>query len=591
MNIKDFISQRLNLLLFISLIFIILGLVLAIFVPNFIYDMSIQDVEDELKVLADNYETVDQVSGANYLYIYDNGESTMLTANGYISEIEQDIEIHLIHWSEVQEVTVRFYTDDFQNEQFVYYIKIVDDNFYVITFADTKDIDNFVSTLRLYSTLFTIFLFIGTLAFTITIFNNSLVRRYSQFDPITDLNTLQAFYAKYTKKNLSDYYIVYHNVSNFGDVVDLVGMRNHDDILKTMTGNIRQTYDTNTVFQLSPSEYIIITDEKRDNSMFKDVLNKKRIEALQTNYEFKTKTVEIEQELLGDIDIQTLINRLTYAYSKIKNSNETSTIVTNQTLKEMELEIYYQSNLEKALKNEELVNYYQVKIDPKTNTVIGAEALSRWFDQNGIISPGKYISIAENTGLIYDIDILSFKNSCKFVSSLVNLGVVEKSFKVSTNFSPITLKNLSIETIKEVLNQTKANPKNISFEITESVVLEFEAIKELLYQIAELGITIEIDDFSAGNSSFTVLPILNASYIKIDMGVLPKDTHNTKETMIYESLVDIATRLDLKIISEGVETKEQMEYIRKQNVHGIQGYYYSRPIAQQEFIALLEKFK
>ncbi len=594
MNIKNFLSKRLNLILFITLIFGFLGLLLSYFVPNYLYNQNLKDVEAEITYIGENHETIDKLIGTNNLYVNIDGESTMLTANGYIDEIDEEIEGHLIHWSHAQEANniKRFiYHDDFQNEEFIYYIYIPRDDYYVITFADTYDIVSFVNTLRLYTGIFISVVYLGTLLFALTIFNNSLIKRYSQYNPITNLNTQQAFYMKFARRNLAKYHIAYHNIFNFADIVDACGVRYHDNILKMMSDNIQQAYDIDSIYQLSPSEYLIISEQDSEYQLFEKSLNTNMDNHLLKSYEFKAKTVLIENELLKNIDIQTLTSRLAYAYSKIKESTEPVTEVTKSTLDDMELEIYYQSNLERALKEEELENYYQVKVDPKTNTIIGAEALSRWLDKDGIISPTKYINIAETSGLIYEIDLLSFKNSCRFISELTALNIVSDSFKISTNFSPITLKNLAIQTIKDILHETNASPNRISIEITESVMLEFEAIQDLLLELSTIGFTIEIDDFSAGNSSFTVLPLLNASYLKIDMAVLPKDISNEKETMIYESLVDIATRLNMRIISEGVETKDLVDYLMKLNIHGIQGYYYSKPIPQQEFIEFIKNYK
>ena len=122
-------------------------------------------------------------------------------------------------------------------------------------------------------------------------------------------------------------------------------------------------------------------------------------------------------------------------------------------------------------------------------------------------------------------------------------------------------------------------------------MVDFEKVEELLQNIKDENITIEIDDFSAGNSSFTVLPLLKADYLKLDMAILPTEKSGEKESMIYEGLVDISKRLGFKLISEGVETSEQAKYVSDIDVDIIQGYYYSKPLSEKDLVVFIKNFK
>ncbi len=591
MNVKRFFSKRLNLLLFVTVMFALVGLLFGFVVPNTLFNNRLNAIETELHDLAFNHESITEVDSTQILYIYKDGDSSMLTSTGYITDIDEEVEHHLIHWSEDQFVESLLYKDDFQNKLFIYYIYVVEDDYYVVSFADTKEVHMFVDTFRTSSLISVIVLYIISILFTSTFFSSSLIKQYSLFDPVTNLNTKISLFNKYNKKDLSNYKITYNNIYNLEDVIDACGVRYNDDILKMISMNILKNYNTNTIYQISASEYISL-DNIADNNHtdFHEVINQ-RDETMTTisPYEFKTKTVNIDSTTLKDININTLIKRFNFAFAKIKSTKDASFDVDKTLVDEMEQELYYQSHLGSAISGGSIINYYQPKVNPSNNKIIGAEALSRWLNEDGIISPAKYIHLAETNGMIYDIDLISFSNSINFIKELENKNLLNDDFKISSNFSPITLKNVTFKQIKQIIESADVNPKHISIEITESVVLEFEFINELLLDLSNYGITIEIDDFSAGNSSFTMLSLLKANVVKLDRAILPEKDEDEREKLIYHSLVDISKKLGLKIISEGVETNIQKSFVKELGVEGIQGYFYSKPLDKDKFIDYLKK--
>ena len=590
MRFKDFLSKRINLILFVTAIFIVLAAILTFILPNYLFNTRLREVEDNLAYIARNYEDIDEVMGTENLYIYIDGESSTLTNIGYVDNIDPGIEVHLIHWSHDQQTNEFFYTDDFKDEDFVYFIKIIRDEHYIISFADTAEIHDFVDNFSIYSTIFVVILYLLTIIITSTYFGSRLIKQYSLYDSITGLSNKTAFFHYFDKKDLSNYHISYHNIFNLQDIIDAIGTRFYDVTIKMLSERLLNVYDFKCIYQLSDNEYIIVTHE--DNHLHQDfyqVVNTKlKVEKVEP-YEFKIKTVYVDKALLSNVDAKTLINRLQYAYSFIKNQIEDTNVVDNKLLDQMNEEIYYQSKLQEAINQDEIDLFLQIKVDPKTNKAIGAEGLSRWIKDGKVISPGKYIHIAETSGQIYDIDLVGFNKACEIVSKLKDKDLLKDDFAISVNFSPITLKNLQIQTLKDIILENGVDTSHLSIEITESVTLEIDRISTLLDQIAELGITIEIDDFSAGNSSFAVLPFINASCVKLDMAILPKDFSNNKEVLVYDSLITISKKLNLDIISEGVELVEQVEYLKEKDIKGIQGYYYSKPVEMNEFIDILKK--
>lgn len=266
----------------------------------------------------------------------------------------------------------------------------------------------------------------------------------------------------------------------------------------------------------------------------------------------------------------------------------TESIIDNE--KEL---IYLSKDVPRALENKEIIPFFQVKISTKTEKITGVEALARWMHkEKGIIPPYKFIEKAEENGNIVRIDlriaelaIASYKNW------LVN-GLVEDNFILSFNLSPKTLNVHDIdELIIDLVRKYKVNPQNIEVEITERVVIEnYEHFKNIITRFREIGILVAIDDFSAGNASLDYILKIDFTTLKIDRSLLngiTKDNH--KKTEIYKAIVEIGKKLNMKIIAEGVESLEELRLIRSLKVDEIQGYYYSKPIKEEELIEYIKK--
>ena len=592
MKLGRLLEKRSYLISFITSIFIIFGVLLIYVTPNIIYSQNLTIIEDNLKEYADDYQTTTSVNEGYNLYEHDNGVSTLLTRSGYIVNMNPDLDRHLIMWGFLQESPTQYYNDDFEGDNYVYYIKVLGDEHYIVTFVGTAEVHNFINLFRLYSIGLVLVLYIISIILGSTVLSGKLIKKISFLNTRTNFQNKLSLVSYFKKKSLSSYNFAYLNVHNFDDIIDSCGVSFTDVIVDIIGDRLRTLFRNNQIFEIRNNEYIIVSKEEIDiveiMRVFEDEMQG---HSNISTYQLRVKVVTVDTDIMSSESIQTIIKRLEYGYSLIKAKQDSSINIGIEIVKEMNNQTYYQSNLEQALKNEQLVNYYQPKVDPHTNKIVGCEALSRWVDNGKIISPTKYINIAEANGLIYTIDVLSFKNSCRMVKKLSDLNMLDEGFKISTNLSPITLINLDFKVLKQIMNEYEVNPKNISVEITESVVIDFKKVSGILRDISKGNITIEIDDFSAGNSSFTVLPVLNADYLKLDMAILPVDIGEYNKTMIYESLVGISKKLGFKIIAEGVETNIQAKYVTKTGVDLIQGYYYSQPLADEEFIEFMKNFK
>jgi len=240
--------------------------------------------------------------------------------------------------------------------------------------------------------------------------------------------------------------------------------------------------------------------------------------------------------------------------------------------------------LRKALEQEQFELYYQPKVSLIDKSITGAEALIRWnHPEMGLVSPADFIPIAESTDLIVPLTDWAIMEACRQVGEWQRNDFQLES--VAINITPASLLDKSINA--HVLNNLALagiQASRLDFEITESVLMEdVDIILPILQEIKEYGCSISIDDFGTGYSSLSYLKRLPISKLKIDQSFIREIMHDNDDAIIVNAVIALAHSLGLKVIAEGVEDKEQLEYLTEQNCDVVQGYYYSRPLAANEF--------
>lgn len=249
--------------------------------------------------------------------------------------------------------------------------------------------------------------------------------------------------------------------------------------------------------------------------------------------------------------------------------------------------IVLESNLRKALTNNEFILYYQPQVNAVTGRIVGFEALIRWISPElGFVSPIKFIFAAEESGLIVPIGKWVLKTACLFIKKLVSEG--NEDLKVSVNISVIQLmQDDFVDVVLNTLQETQLDPGHLGIEITETVLMEsFESNLKKLGQLRERGIKVSLDDFGKGYSSLTYLKQLPIDTLKIDKTFID-DILNDKG--LTESIVMIAHKMGLSVVAEGVETREQLEHLTRSSCNIIQGYLFSKPVPEHDIVSLINK--
>lgn len=247
-------------------------------------------------------------------------------------------------------------------------------------------------------------------------------------------------------------------------------------------------------------------------------------------------------------------------------------------------------NLEQAIESDQIEVYYQPKIDAKSEDIAGFEALVRWqHPELGIISPGLFIPLAEQSGLIHKIGLLVIEKAAQCLKSWQTK--YEIPLTMSVNLSPIQLNdNRLIDRISYVINQTGIEAKHLDFEITESE--KFKSVKDALVmfkRIVELGCTLSIDDFGTGHSTLDYLRRIPAKTLKIDQVFVKNIGLSPDDEAILDATIDMAKRVGHFIVAEGVETENQRQYLSHKGCDYFQGYLFSRPLPAEKIERILEQ--
>lgn len=244
--------------------------------------------------------------------------------------------------------------------------------------------------------------------------------------------------------------------------------------------------------------------------------------------------------------------------------------------------------IEKAFENHEIKVYYQPKFSAVNSKIMGAEALARWQMSDGVmISPAMFVPLLEELGLIIDLDWYVFKEVCRFIADERKAG--GKVVTVSSNFSRFHAREADFaKKLSEIADEYKVPRKYLEVEITESA-LAFEGVDiiDFVSSIKDAGFAISIDDFGSGLSSLNFVKDVPASELKIDKSLLSHNCENEKERIVLEAIFEFAHRLNMTTVAEGVETKEQLGFLRTCGCELIQGYLFAKPMPEEDFRNIL----
>lgn len=282
-----------------------------------------------------------------------------------------------------------------------------------------------------------------------------------------------------------------------------------------------------------------------------------------------------------DSDLDTLISNSHTAMRQIKSEGKTGLhFYKSEGCKEDGQQEVLVSDLKEALKNHEFVLHYQPQYSLEGKKVIGVEALIRWnHPQRGLLAPYHFITIAENSPFIEELTNWVMREACR---QHKEWGVANLTMSVNISASQFKAKNF-IKQIEAAVRLTAIKPENLNLEITETVSIDDrEYTMEVLKKLKAKGFKVSIDDFGVGHSALSYIKDFPVDYIKLDRSFIRDLEVNSTGEVILRSIIQMARDLNLKVVAEGVETKEHLDFLLHENCHEIQGYYIAKPLPPDE---------
>ncbi|TQV74675.1 EAL domain-containing protein [Aliikangiella marina] len=390
--------------------------------------------------------------------------------------------------------------------------------------------------------------------------------------------------------------LLFLDLDHFKDVNDSLGHAVGDQLLKATSQRLLEKIRSeDTLARLGGDEFVIILNELHDTD---DVINivDKIVGSFEapfqlSNYEVNsTVSVGVCMFPQDGADVDSLMKAADAAMYKAKEVGRNTYEFYEAELNQIAIRRHQLANeMRQAIKNEELSLVFQPQLNIQENKVIGAEVLLRWHHPIlGHISPGEFIPIAENTGLIREIGSWVLDNACKKIAECREIG---HEIRLAVNLSALQFRQSNLpESIAATLEKYRIPPKLLEVEITESMLMrDVSQAIDILERLKEMQIRIAIDDFGTGYSSLSYLRRLPLDALKIDRSFIDEVVVDADDTAITLAIISMAKSLRLEVIAEGVETEQQQEFLIDNNCDDIQGYYFSRPLAFEDFKAFLEK--
>lgn len=424
---------------------------------------------------------------------------------------------------------------------------------------------------------------------------NDEYRIKADFDSLTKIYNRQAFYREAKKlidKNKDiNYDLACFDIDRFKIINDIYGSSVGDELLIYIanTGVKRMKNYGGLIGRLSGDLFAIVIphqeniEEKLLAEMNEDIDN--------FNLGIKV-VVSFGYYNIDDLSvpINNMCDRAMMAIKKVKAKYNTSyaiydDVLRNQVLEEQRII----DNMNRALENDEFIPYYQPKFNMVTKSFIGYEALMRWISATeGLIPPSSFISVFEKNGFIIKADRVIWQKVCQDIVKFRQAGHV--LLPVSVNVSRIELYDLNLG--NEILDLLKGYDVPVDLfqlEITETAYMQdSDQMIEAVHKLKELGFTILMDDFGSGFSSLNILKDLPFDVIKIDLAFLKHFDENQKAEKILKSVIQMAKRLNIEMIAEGVETKAQEDFLVELGCNRAQGYRFARPVEAHEIFRMLE---
>ena len=427
------------------------------------------------------------------------------------------------------------------------------------------------------------------------------IERLAYTDNLTSLGNRPAFIRnldeRFARDSDAPISLLLVDIDNFKRINDSLGHQTGDKLLVSLARRLRNSLSpSGSLARFASNEFAVLLDDT-DLEAGQQIA----IQVLKT----LDKPMFVDNQLInvtGSVglacapvhgrDPQTLMKNAGLALHKAKANGKHQVQVFTEALNaEASYKLFVENNLRRALTQNELEVFYQPKLCLRSGRLLGMEALLRWnHPEKGMIRPDQFISVAEETGLIIPIGKWIARQACRMSKQLTAAGMGR--LQVAINLSPKQFSDPDlVSSIASILKEEQLDAPLLELELTEGLLLEAtEDTHQQLEQLKKLGLTLAMDDFGTGYSSLSYLKKFPIDIIKIDRSFIHEIPDNQDDMEITSAVIAMAHNLKLKVVAEGIETAEQLAFLRRHRCDVGQGYLFDRPIPGQELIERLKRY-
>jgi len=431
----------------------------------------------------------------------------------------------------------------------------------------------------------------------------SKIRKQAFYDSLTELpnrvllkERMEAEIAR-AKRTHTQLAVMYVDLDRFKLINDTLGHDVGDALLKDVAQRLTHSLRADDfVARLGGDEFLILTpglvNDEHVGKIADTILSKLK-------EPFKIKNHEIH--ITGSIGVsicpddgdtqENLMTNADIAMYRAKESGKNkfqayTQALSNKALARMEME----HDLRRAIDYNEFIVHYQPKVNSKSEGIIGMEALLRWqHPRFGLVPPNDFIPLAEETGMILQLGEWVLREACVHNKSLQNAGYSPISVSVNLSMRQFEQYDL-VKTVSKTLSDTGLEPQYLELEITESVAMQnVDHTVNIISELQELGVHFSIDDFGTGYSSLSKLGLLSVNKLKMDKSFISTITEAAPDSVIASTVLALGKNLNMQIVAEGVETRDQVAFLKGKDCDEMQGYFFGRPMSFEDFKATFLK--
>ena len=390
--------------------------------------------------------------------------------------------------------------------------------------------------------------------------------------------------------------VMFIGLDRFKRINNALGYPVGDEVLQQVSQSlVAAVRASDSVFRYGSDEFVILLNDVQHPQQTQHIAQKV-LKAISVTRHVAGHDLSVTASLgisLYPNDSSTAVKLIKHAETAMHTTKERGPDDLSFYTEDMNLRAQHQQNLEsairQALEHDEFALHYQPKLDLKTGRILGAEALIRWFQpRSGWVHPADFIPVAEDSGLIVPLTQWVLRHACEQAQAWRTMGLAP--LRISVNISAIDFRQREfVDNLAAILKQTGLPPNQLELEITESVLMQnVDDTVDILNRIKAMGVRLALDDFGTGYSSLSYLRRFPIDVLKIDQSFVRGLHENSQDAQLISAIIGMGKSLELNIIAEGVETVEQLNFLRAQHCEEGQGFLFSKAVPAKDFAQLLQ---